>query len=160
MIKKDKKNNNFAIITLEDMYGKFEMSLFSSDYEKFSPICTEGAKLYITGTLNTYSNGNGDPMLRLKPLTIFTLEQLKDKLSGEIILTIDEKDANPDQANFLKSVFSSSPGNFEIMIKIKTEKFNTISLHPKKTSFFPNDKFYKHFKKKKESRIQVRMNNQ
>lgn len=158
MIKKDKKGNPFAIVTLEDMHSKFEMSLFASDYEKFINLMVEGNKLYIIGALNTYNGSNGDSILRIRPSQIYTIEQLKEKLSGEIILTIDEKDANAEQAKFLNSVFEDSPGNFEITIKIKTEKFNEIHLQPQKNSFFPNDKFYRHFRKKKENRIQVRMN--
>jgi DNA polymerase-3 subunit alpha len=155
--KKDKKGNPFAIVVLEDLYGKFEISLFSGDYAKLMPLISEGAKLYIVGSQNMYNSNGNDEMLRIRPSMIFTLDQLKEKLMGEIVLNIEEKYADPVQAEFLNTFAKESPGQFELIIKVKTERFNTLCLKPQSLKIFPNHHFYKHFKHQTDSNIQVRM---
>ncbi len=157
MTKRDKKGKPFAIVTLEDMYGKFEISLFSSDYEKWGPLMTEGNKLFIMGAQNTYNQNGNDSMLRIKPSQILLIEELREKLSGEIVLNIQEQIANQEQAEFLKQIALESPGNFTIIVKVKTEKFNIISLQPQHFKFFPNSRFYKQYRNKEENGMQVRI---
>ncbi|MDX9977284.1 MAG: DNA polymerase III subunit alpha [Candidatus Cloacimonadales bacterium] len=155
--KRDRRGNPFAIVLFEDIYDKFELSLFADDYDKYISIIEECTKLYIVGVQNTYNSSENDKMLRLKPLQIYTLEDLCEKLSGEIVLQIDESYANSEHAKFLLQQAQASPGHFSLKIKVKTDKFNTIDLHPQKLHIFPNNQFYKHFRKKENVSIQIRM---
>ena len=59
-------------------------------------------------------------------------------------------------AKFLLQQAQASPGHFSLKIKVKTDKFNTIDLH-RKIAYLPINQFYKHFKKKENVSIQIRM---
>ncbi|HOE90781.1 MAG TPA: DNA polymerase III subunit alpha [Candidatus Cloacimonadota bacterium] len=157
MKKRDKRGNSFSIISLEDIYGHFEISLFGADHDKYSELMEQGKQVYIVGVQNTYNASENDTTLRIKPFQVYPIKSLKEKLSGEIILGIDEDSADSKQAEFIAQQPNKSPGQFSLQIKVQTERFKTLVLKPENYHFFPNTQFYKHFKQDASCTIQVRL---
>jgi DNA polymerase-3 subunit alpha len=52
-IKFTKTNNAMAFITLEDLYGAFEVIVFPNVYEKYAKDLKEGAVIVVSGTVNS-----------------------------------------------------------------------------------------------------------
>ena len=137
--KTDKKGNPFAIIILEDLNGKFEITLFREDYLKYIQYMKEGQELFILGKKSNYSNG-GDKILRIIPTKIMHFDELQKGLSGEVYLKIKEDDFSDDFSNDLKNYLKENKGNFGIHVAVETSSFKMINLTPKDIKIFPNAK--------------------
>jgi len=135
--KMDKKGNPFAIIILEDLKGKFEITLFRDDYLKYIGLMQEGEELFIIGKRSNYSNG-GDNILRIIPTKVMHFDELKKELAGEVYLKLKETDFNEDFSHKLKKYMRENRGNFGIHITLETSSFKVLNLHPKDMKIFPN----------------------
>ena len=145
IIKKvDRNGNSYAIIILEDLSGKFELTLFTKDYETFFKKIQEGKEYFIIGKKSTYNDGK-ENLLRIKPVKILTFDELSENLSGEIYFKIKEENSTAEFANSLVSVFKKYPGNFGVHISIETNKFRTINIHSRNIKIFPDDEVIKIF---------------
>ena len=85
--KMDKRGNPFAIIILEDLNSKFEVTLFRDDYMKYISVMQEGQELFIIGKKSNYSNG-GDNILRIIPTKVMHFDELQKGLTGEVYIKI------------------------------------------------------------------------
>jgi DNA polymerase-3 subunit alpha len=136
--KRDKSNNEFWIVTLEDIYGKFEMPLFSSNIERYRDLVQIGNKLYIIGNQSTF-NQAADSILKVNAYQIMPVEELKN-LTGEIVIEMEEKDATVSLGNYINEFAKSHPGKLNVAFKIRTNKFSQLNL---KTRMYitPNEDF-------------------
>ncbi len=155
--KKDKRGSHFLIVTLEDIQGKFECSLFGQDYDKYKDLMVEGNKVFIIGLLNNYQSSSNDSILRVKPTSILPLEDLQKTLKGEITITIKEDNLQPEYAKTLEKIKEESPGAFKVIFKVITEKFKILTLFPKNLSLFPNKEFCQLFKDDISNQIHVKI---
>ncbi len=135
--KMDKKGNPFAIIIMEDLNGKFEVTLFRDDYMKYIRTMQEGQELFIIGKKSNYSNG-GDNVLRVIPIKVMHFDELQKELTGEVYLKLKETDFSEEFSNKLKKYMKENRGNFGIHITLETSSFKTLNLHPKDIKIFPN----------------------
>ncbi|MDA3811942.1 MAG: hypothetical protein PF518_16615 [Spirochaetaceae bacterium] len=133
----DKKGNPFAIIILEDLNGKFEVTLFRDDYMKYIGAMQDGQELFIIGKRSNYSNG-GDNILRIIPTKVMHFDELKKELAGEVYLKLKEADFNEEFSQKLKKYMRENSGNFGIHITLETSSFKMLNLHPKDMKIFPN----------------------
>ncbi len=139
IIKKiDKKGNPFAIIILEDLNGKFEVTLFRDDYMNYIKYMQEGQELFIIGKKSNYSNG-GDNILRIIPTKVMHFDELQKGLVGEVYLKMKEVDFSKEFSEKLKKYLRENRGNFGIHIALETSSFKMLNLHPKDMKIFPNE---------------------
>jgi DNA polymerase-3 subunit alpha len=138
--KMDKKGNPFAIIILEDLNGKFEVTLFRDDYMNYIRSMQEGQELFIIGKKSSYSNG-GDNILRIIPTGVMHFDELQKKLAGEVYLKMKESDFSEEFSGKLKEYMKENKGNFGIHIALQTSSFSILNLHPKDLKIFPNTQF-------------------
>ena len=141
IVKKDKRNNNFFVVTLEDLYGKFEMTMFNSTLEKYRSLAVVGKKLYISGAQSSFQGNNNDGTLRILPDLIIPVEDLKKTVKGEISILLQEEDASPDFANFLINYCKKNPGQFKLIFKVKTQKFRNLYIQPNALTVSPDEEF-------------------
>jgi len=137
--KTDKKGNPFAIIILEDLEGKFEVTLFRDDYMKYIRLMQDGQELFIIGKRSNYTNGN-ENILRVIPTKVMHFDELQDGLAGEVYLKMKEKDFDQDFSEELKKIIKEFHGNFGLHIALETSAFKTLNIHPKDLKIFPNPK--------------------
>jgi len=136
--KTDKKGNPFAIIIFEDLFGKFEVTLFDHDYMNYFSRMEKGKEFFIMGNKNNYTNGK-ENILRIIPKKILEFKELAKNLSGEIFFKLNEDKATPEFAKKLKEGFLKSPGNFGIHFSIESKKFKKpVDIHFKSLKIFPD----------------------
>ena len=135
--KSDKKGNPFAVVTLEDLYGKFELALFGEKYQTYFHKIDEGKRVFIFGRKSSYSNG-GENLLRLIPDSLYLMEELSQVLSGRVYLKVNEETFNKEFSNKIKKEFLKHTGKFELYFDVETKKFKTLRIHPQKLRIFPD----------------------
>jgi DNA polymerase III subunit alpha len=140
--KQDKRGNTYAIVKLEDLTGKFELSLFNEDFDAFFNIMEEGKEFFIVGKKNTYTNGN-DNILRVAPKKLMQFSELAKNLSGDYFLKIPEKIFTNEFSKKLTSSLKAHPGKFNVQIKIESSKYKSLNLHPRSLKIFPDTEIIK-----------------
>jgi len=143
--KSGKKGNPFAIITLEDLYGKFEMALFGEKFQAYFSKMKEGERVFIFGKKSTYSNGS-ESLLRIIPDSIHLMSELPQVLSGRIYLKLKEENLNKEFSRKIKKEFVLHGGNFDLYFEVTTKKFKTLKIHPQKLKIFPDKSVLSFFK--------------
>jgi DNA polymerase-3 subunit alpha len=129
--KKTKNNRVFGFITMEDMQGKFEVSLFGEDFDKYFEKLNVGDILYIKGANSSYESDN---LLKIKPKQIISIDEVLSTSSGEVWIQVDENLIGTEFAEFLLE-FSEDNGRFSLQIEVDTEEFKTLRLIPKNIRF-------------------------
>ncbi|MCL2065475.1 MAG: DNA polymerase III subunit alpha [Candidatus Cloacimonetes bacterium] len=147
--KKGKNGNEFTILTLEDLYGKFEVSLFGKSLVKFKEYTKYDLILFVVGTQSTYQGANNDNMLKILPDKILTINELEEKARGEISIFVKEEDINREFGDFLMDFNARNPGKFKLNFRLKSDKFNHLLLQPKNVSILPNEEFVKELVEKR-----------
>jgi len=143
--KTDRKGNPFAIIIMEDLKGKFDVTLFSKDYDKFFELFEEGKELFIVGKKKQNYNGN-DSQLKVSPKKVFKFSELNERLSGDLYLKLDEEYLNSELAVNLMDTINRYPGKFVLHLAVRTKKFKTLNLHSRNIKLFPDDEVINVFK--------------
>ncbi|MEA1972279.1 MAG: DNA polymerase III subunit alpha, partial [Candidatus Cloacimonadota bacterium] len=140
-IKYTRKNDPFGIFTLEDMYGRFEISLFGDDYHKFSQRLEIGKTYFLKGKRNDFRND--DDMIRMIPQKIVEISKLQNSLSGEITLSLNEDDLTKGNLKKIISILNEHKGKINLKFLVKTKEFKTLILHSRKFSIYPKEEFMK-----------------
>ena len=121
-----KKDADYFVISLEDLYGKFEMTLFEKQIEKYSQMIIPNKKIFIIGTQNSFQGKEDDKMLKINPVLILPIEDIHT-LKGNLIINMQEDDATREFANSLIKRCSGKAGNLRLAFNIKkrdTQKMN------------------------------------
>ncbi len=155
--KTNKRGKHFGIITCEDKKGKFEISLFDSEYEKYIDQMQEGSEIFIIGNKSNYTNGN-ENILRVIPKRIFPLEQMQNVLSGDYYIKIPEEDFTKKKTSKLIDILQQNPGKFSVHLSVVTSKFKEINLHPRTLKVYPNKQFYSELEKLTNIKQKVNLN--
>lgn len=136
----DKKGNPFAIVIMEDLLGKFELTLFRDNYINNIRNIEEGSELLIIGKRSNFTNG-GDNILRIIPIKLLQFDELRKELNGEIYLKLKETEFSKEFAGKLKKIMRTNRGHFGLHITLETSNFKTLTLHPKDIKIFPTQEF-------------------
>ncbi len=156
MNKKDRKGLPYAIVTMEDLYGKFEISLFNKDYDNFFRVIKDGLELFIIGKKSSYKDSE-DALLRIIPHKIMLFEDLPAKTSGDVVISMHEDQINTNLTNQIVRNIHEYPGNFNIQFNILTNGFKSLTLQPRSYKIFPEEKFIR-FLKQNGINFQVKLN--
>ncbi len=135
--KTDRRGNPFAIVKLEDLRGKFELTLFNNDYDNFIHLIEEGKELFIVGKKSSYNNGN-ENMLRIVPRKILRFTELNRYLTGEYFVRIPEEAFTEEFSSEFTEIMNKFPGKFGIHITIESKKYKSLNLHPRTIKIFPD----------------------
>jgi DNA polymerase III alpha subunit len=114
-----KKDADYLIVTLEDLYGTYEMTLFNDNMNKYQDLIIPKNKVFILGSQSTYQANSEDKTLKINPLQIFHIDDVK-KLKGDLIINLDEDDATIEFANYLLENCQGKKSNLNLVLKIKT----------------------------------------
>ena len=139
-VKTDRQGNPYSYITFEDLYGKFEIGLFSDDYVKFHHRIQAGKEYLIVGRRRN-GNGQEDAKLRVYPKRIIALEELPSE-AGELEMHIKQEGAGKNLAQILLDQKLKNPGNVKMRFYVKTKKFRELVITvPETLCFFPSGDF-------------------
>jgi len=139
--KKDKFGNPYIVMTFDDLYGTFEVSLHGRDYEKYKHFAEIGKVYYIIGSQSTYSGKNNDILLRIRPENIVPIDSLQKNLAGEIEIQLSEDDATADLATFLTEYANAHRGRFGVRFRIKTNTNETLHVKADGMNIAPSKDF-------------------
>lgn len=149
--KTDRNNNIMAFLDCECFEDKFEVIVFSSKYPEFSHLLQKNNIVYIEGTLSEKEFQDHDK-LRIIANRIIPIEELREKLSGNIFFEMEEEAirrlADPDA--LIKSCFQPERGKFRVHFKIKTKNFGLLHIASQKYNIFPDKKLSEFLKDQKD----------
>lgn len=152
--KRDNKGNPIAFVEMEDLIGKFEVSLFKGDIDKFLPQLEMGKVYYVYGQKSQF-NSTDESSLKLLPKKVIAFDALPYCLKGDLSMFIDETKINAELLDMMNKIKTQTTGHFNLSISVKTNKYNNITLKPQSISFFPTPEFLAWCKK---NDIRIRLN--
>ncbi|MCD7921359.1 MAG: DNA polymerase III subunit alpha [Clostridiales bacterium] len=102
-IKYTKNNQTMAFLTIEDLYGTVEVIVFPRDYEKYSRMMEQDAKVFVRGRVSVEDEKNGkvicekmypfDEAKRELWIRFATMENYRERES-EVLAILRESDGN------------------------------------------------------------------
>ncbi|MEE8542148.1 MAG: DNA polymerase III subunit alpha [Desulfobacterales bacterium] len=121
-----KKGDQMAFVTLEDLYGSIEATLFSSVYPTVSDILVEDNPILIQGNVQ-----RDEKSLKLLADMVIPMEKAEETWTASVQLTLDNN--RTDEAVLLKlhDILKRYPGSCKTFINLQgSEKTKTIIALP------------------------------
>jgi len=143
-----KKGQPFAIISMEDLKGKFEITLFGGDYTKYISQIEENERLFIDGKTSFFENQKEGALLRIIPQRVVKAQDLKKDISGDIRIKLPCGDITCKTAEKVKKIFAGSQGSFRVSFVVKSQEFGDLRFYSGSISTFPSQKILKKLEKK------------
>lgn len=109
--KQAKNGNYFTTFKIEDYDGDLQISLFGSDYAKFSPFIKQDAILFIKGKIQKRYNSEE---FEFRVQTIDFLTDAREKLIKSLILQVDLQHLSESLANKLETLLQENKGKVPI----------------------------------------------
>ncbi|GAD05470.1 DNA polymerase III alpha subunit [Porphyromonas crevioricanis JCM 15906] len=115
-----KKNNPYAILTIEDFHGTAEVALFGQNYVSYGNYAKEGLYLLIKATVQPH---RFDPeKVELQIRSIELLPDIADKLIKEVSVSISLDQLSNDLAESLTAFVMEHPGEANLNIQVQDRK--------------------------------------
>jgi DNA polymerase-3 subunit alpha len=111
-VKRTKKGDLWAIVTVEDLEGAIECLFFPSAYMTVSTMLTHDAVVVVKGRVNRRDE---TPSIYASELT---LPDISEGPRGPVVVTIDTNRATTGKIEELKSVLASHPGSTEVHVRL------------------------------------------
>ncbi len=138
--KRDNRGNPMAFVNMEDMTGRYEISLFKNDFDKFLNSFELGKVYFVSGTRSQYISGE-DSSLRIIPKKVIAFDSIPYHLKGEVQIEVNEKNITRDFTEKIEELKHQTVGHFSLKLLIHTENYNSLALHPQTLKFFPDNDF-------------------
>ncbi len=139
--KKNVKNKLMAFIEMEDLTGRFELSLFNRDVDSFLPVLQIGKVYVIYGSRSQYTTKE-ENMLRIIPKKVIPFDDLSDNLGGSIILTVDVNKVDDSFLNHLQKWRTRSHGRFTLRCDVVISSHQKVRLVSTNRSLFPDEELF------------------
>jgi len=140
--RRDNRGNPMAFVEMEDLTGRYEVSLFKRDFDKFLPQFEIGKVYFVTGTRSQYISGE-ESSLRVIPKKVIAFDALPYQLSGEALIEANEKNITEDFLVKVNKLKQQGIGHFSLKFLIHTENGGSLILQPQIFKFFPDLDFIK-----------------
>ena len=125
----DRKNNQWAILSLECLHGRVEIFAFSNVYEKYKHILIDDAKIFVIGKPS--NRGDNDPnQVKIVADHVFELSNLRQTLSKVINIKIPYSYKDEKILNNIKENASQFPGNYPVILYLENsdQRYDKIKL--------------------------------
>ena len=96
-----KKGDRMAILTMDDRYERFEVTVFPEPYQTYREVLIKDQLLVIQGTavLDTYSGST-----KIRANAIFSLLQAREQFAKKVCVQVQKETISPDFVEKLKTV--------------------------------------------------------
>ena len=111
-VKRTKKGDLWAIVTVEDLEGAIECLFFPSAYETVRHALSHDTVVSVKGRVNRRDD---TPSIYASDLT---LPDISEGPRGPVVVTIDTNRATAAKIEELKGVLSSHPGSTEVHVRL------------------------------------------
>ncbi len=108
------KSGNMAFLTIEDLYGSFDVMLFSKLYTKFKDIAVEDGLITVRGKISLRP-GKSPCIIAENLISWDKREEENISTEKKLYLRFDTKDI--DVYDRVKSIIASYPGKSQVVIK-------------------------------------------
>ena len=114
----DKRNNQWAIVTLDGMKSKAEIFVFSDLYNLKKDLLEENSMVFIVGKLSNRQSEDDD-VLKIIADDIIEISRVRNKLSKHIHVKIDYSQNNPEILSKIKELVTANRGNCRFIVNIE-----------------------------------------
>jgi DNA polymerase-3 subunit alpha len=118
-----KSGKPYAMITLEDLHGTFQMLLMNENYDRFKDVVVAGAPLMIVGEVN-----NSEDKPKLFPTEIFPLEDAVKKFTKKVHIRMYLERTQPEHFDQAFALTKAHPGRVPLFIHLKTKSGEWVSV--------------------------------
>ena len=115
----DKKNNQWAIVTLDRMSSRTELFIFHDLYEQKKDLIKDNALLFVIGKLSNRQSEDDD-ILKIIAEDIVDMKQVRSKFSKHIHIKIEYNQNDSAMLNSIKSLAESHKGSCRLILNIET----------------------------------------
>ena len=115
----DKRNNQWAIITLERMSSKAEIFIFSDLFNKVKDLIHDNKMIFVTGKLSNRQS-EYDDVVKIIADDIIEIKRVRDKLSRHINIKFSYEQSNKDMLSKVYSIANSHKGHCRFVLNIES----------------------------------------
>ena len=119
---KNEFENNWAIVTVEDLFGKFNLNVYKNEFKKYMNLLVPKKIILIKG--NCTLNKRGEKIIIARKIE--DLELKRESLQNEFHIYLNEKETNDNSLKLLKSEFTKYKGELSIFFHIIDKNNETI----------------------------------
>ncbi len=114
---KTKKGEPMAFVTLEDLYGNVDVTIFSSLYSSVSDLIVEDTPVLVQGQVQWNENS-----VKMLADTLIPMEKAEETWTANIHLTVDISKKTADHLSELYQVLKQHPGSCPVFIHLEDPK--------------------------------------
>ena len=111
----DRKGNPMAFITMEDLYGSYEVVAFSDCFKKYRSRIQEEGIVIVRGKVSARDEGPK----KIIADEVYTIEEALGALSRRLVLTLSKNNFALNSFEELKAVLSRFKGEKELILHLK-----------------------------------------
>ncbi len=138
--KKSSRDRLMAFVEMEDLTGKFELSLFGKDVETFLPQLGVGKVFVVFGSRSQFSSGE-ENILRLIPKRVIPFELLSSQIKGDILLGLEMARLDEKVVSYINKWQSRIKGDFSLKFELKSGS-QKVMLVSERKDFFPDEALF------------------
>ena len=122
----DKRNNQWAIVSLDCIHGSAEIFAFHKTYEKYSNLLVEDSKIFIQGKPSNRDEEPEKPKVIAD--SIYSLKSIRSNLARSINIKIPYTYQDPKILDKIKEVANLYPGKLPIVLFLENsdQTFNKV----------------------------------
>ncbi len=144
--KKAKSGDYYGVITLEDLKGKFEITLYK---EKFNDHYDNLDIGEIYGIIGNQSNFNSDDsLLKISPTSIKPYDQFRKDVGGEITINIPSDELNQVVKSDYLDLIKKHKGKHFLKFVVETKEWDDVVLLSQEYTVDPSYEFCSFWSKK------------
>jgi DNA polymerase III subunit alpha len=126
IVRKDKNNNDYGIVTLEDFSGSTEIRFWrSTEFLKYQHMLQEGKLIILKGERKPRFYNSTE--METSWTDVFFLAEAAEKMTKKISLQVALENISPDLNDRLSSIFSTHTGNVPVKIQV-TEPLENLNI--------------------------------
>ena len=115
----DKRNNQWAIITLERMSSKAEVFIFSDLFNQVKDLINENSMIFVTGKLSNRQS-EYDDVIKIIADDVIDIKRVRNKLSRHINIKLSYDKANKETLSEIHRIAKSSKGHCRFILNIES----------------------------------------
>ncbi|MEY5049128.1 MAG: polymerase subunit alpha [Bacteroidota bacterium] len=116
-IRKSRKGDDFAIVTLEDYSGTLEIAFFGKDYHNFASFLSHGSFIYVNGKVEKKWKSETD--FTFKPYSIKQISDIKEEKTKGLKLEIDLEMLDYKLIDHIENLTSQNTGKFDFAVNLR-----------------------------------------
>ncbi len=120
-----KKGDNMAFITLEDMHGSIEITVFASCYAEARDLLVSDSLILVQGEIQ-----KDDTSAKLLAETIVPLEKAEETWTTRVCITLEAARVTPERLPDLYALLQAHPGNAATLLRIQLEDGAEVRVAP------------------------------